>query len=102
MPERLRTALCEQLSLLDFHPGARAIVENLCGPRGPFGNPEVLNTETGSRCFRSLVETNPEATMESLVRAFGTWTTDELFQLQGGRRNLVWALEKLCFRRKTF
>ena len=102
MPERLRTALCDQLRLLDFLPTAQALVAQLCGPSGPFSNPEVLNTETGSRCFRSLVEANPRATLEALVRAFGSWTIDQLLAVKAGRRDLVWSLEKLCFRRETF
>ncbi|WPZ37192.1 hypothetical protein T8K17_26075 (plasmid) [Thalassobaculum sp. OXR-137] len=102
MPERLQHALCDQLALLDFHPSARAIVETLCGAEGPFAKPEVLNTEAGSRCFRSLVETNPHATMATLVRAFGSASRGDLAGLTAGRRNLVWALEKLVFRKDTF
>ena len=100
MPERLRTSLCDQLALLDFHPQAQTLVESLCGPRGPFRDPEVLNTETGSRCFRSLVETNPEATLEALEFAFGSWPKDRLHKISSGRRNLIWAIEKLCFAAK--
>ena len=102
MPERMRTTLCDQLALLDFHPSAQSIVDDLCGPKGPFSDPEVLSTDTGSRCFRSLVETNPEATINALERAFGAWTTEQLLDVRDGRRHLVWALEKLCFRRETF
>jgi hypothetical protein len=102
MPERLRTALCDQLALLDFHPQAQTLVESLCGPRGPFRDPEVLNTETGSRCFRSLVETNPEATLEALEFAFGSSPKERIHNISSGRRNLIWAIEKLCFRRETF
>lgn len=102
MPERLRAALCDQLALLDFHPNARTLVAELCGSNGPFSDPEVLNTEAGSRCFRSLVEANPEATLDALTRAFGSKSPDELIEVNAGRRNLIWALEKLSFRRETF
>lgn len=102
MPVRMATTLCDQLRMLNFNPNARDLVARLCGDGGPFRNPEVLNTEWGSRCFRSLVETNPIATAECLESVFGDWTTDELRRVISGRRSLVWALEKLCFRKETF
>ncbi len=46
---------------------------------------------------------NPEATLEALNRAFGGWEIEELKTKVGpGRRNLVWALEKLSFRENLF
>ncbi|NMM46515.1 hypothetical protein HH303_18635 [Rhodospirillaceae bacterium KN72] len=102
MPERLQAMLCDQLAKLDFHPSAKALVEELCGPTGPFSDPEVLNTEAGSRCFRSLVETNPQAALNGIEIAYGSWTPEQLLNVVDGRRNLIWALEKLCFRRETF
>lgn len=98
----LATALCDQLRYLNFLKEARNIVERLCGPQAPFGNAEVLNTELGSRLFRSLVEVNPEATTEALVRIFGNMNKEELIKIDKGRRNLVWALEKIVWRKDTF
>jgi len=98
----LKEALCDQLKYLDFLENAKEIVKDLCGQEGPFGNAEVLNTDEGSRLFRSLVEVNPQDTSDALFRIFGSMKKEDLLQVKAGRRNLVWALEKLCFRRETF
>jgi hypothetical protein len=99
----LDTALCDQISHLDFLPKARELTAELCGEDRPFGRAEVLTTEQGSRLFRSLVEVNPQATAEGVVRVFGSFNREELLRITGHtRRNLVVALEKLCFWAETF
>lgn len=102
IPDRLAEALCERIRVLDNVPAVREFVESLCGEARPFGQAKVLNSELGSRLFRSLVEANPEATANALSRAFADWTIDDLKNVGPGRRNLVWALEKLCFWKSTF
>jgi hypothetical protein len=103
MPNRLLDAMCEQLSYLDFIPDARGLVERLCGPSGPFGQPAALETEGGSRALRFLVDTNPDAIMFALERAFDERTEAELRGIESrARRNVMWALEKLVFRRDFF
>ena len=103
MPERLFNALCEQLSYLDFAPDAKELVDRLCSSRGPFGQPAALRTERGSRALRALVETNPDATMDALERAFDGESEAGLQAIDGeARRNLVGAIEKLIFRRGVF
>ena len=95
---RLGQALCDQMAKLDFLPQARELTKQLCGDRGPFGNAEVLSSDEGSRLFRSLVEVNPLAGAQALYKAFGARTTEELKSVAGTvRRNLIWALEKMCF-----
>lgn len=98
----LATQLCDQVAKLDFVPKAKELTVKLCGHNGPFGHAEVLNTKQGSRLFRSLVEVNPEATVSCMVRVFSIMPIDEIEKIDDGRRNLVWALEKLCFRKETF
>ncbi len=95
-------SMCEQLRLLSHLDKAKAIAADLCGDSAPFGSAEVLNTESGSRCFRALVEVNPEATLQALERVFGKLSTDQLRSVDQGRREIVWALERLVFRRETF
>lgn len=95
-------SMCEQLRLLSHLDKAKAIAADLCGDSAPFGSAEVLNTETGSRCFRALVEVNPEATLQALERVFGGLSAEQLRSVTQGRREIVWALERLAFRRETF
>jgi hypothetical protein len=98
----LGVAMCDQMRFLDFHGSARKVVEDLCRPAGPFDNAEVLNTSEGSRLFRSFVDVNPQATIDALYRVFGNLSVNELIHVQAGRRNLIWALEKLIFRQESF
>lgn len=93
---------CDQMSKLHFSKRAQQLTKELCGEKGPFGNAEVLNYEEGSRLFRSLVEVNPQATINTLERVFGGWTREQLLKIGSGRRNLIWSLEKLCWWSDTF
>lgn len=98
----LAEALCDQMAKLDFLPEAQELTKELCGEQAPFGRAEVLNTEEGSRLFRSLVEVNPQATVAALNHVLGSWNREQLLEVGPGRRNLIWALEKLCFWSDTF
>jgi hypothetical protein len=102
MPAGMKRALCDRLSKLHFVKESREIVEDLCGECGPFGSAKVLNTREGSRLFRPLVEVNPQATTVCLHRIFASESKDFLLNIEEGRRDLIWALEKLCFWEDTF
>jgi len=102
-PEGLATAFCERLRMLDFVPALVETTTRLCGPQGPFGQAKVLNSELGSRLFRAIAEVNPLAAVNALWTAFGSFDESRMGEIKGkARRNLVWALEKLCFREETF
>lgn len=102
-PVGMSGALCEQMSKLHFLPEAQRITAELCGPQAPFGRAEVLLSDEGSLIFRSLVEVNPQATTQALLRIFGEMNHEDLLGVEGDvRRNLVWTLEKLCFWEDTF
>lgn len=98
----LSTKFVERLKDLDQLDKAQSIVNELWGPNSPFGSAEVLNTEWGSLLFRYVVEVNPTATSKALNSSFGNFSKEEVKNIRDGRRNLVWALEKLCFRKETF
>lgn len=95
-------AIAEQMKYLGFNDKAVTIVEKIVGVGGPFDDAEVLNTELGSRLFRSFVEVNPIAVSENLFRLFKPLTKDYLLKIVNGRRNLIWVLEKVCFDKRTF
>jgi hypothetical protein len=98
----LSEALSEHMKYLGYNDKAVEIVDRIVGPGSPFDNAEVLNTELGSRLFRSFVEVNPVAVSLNFNRQFLNKTTEELLNIVEGRRNLVWVLEKLCFDKRTF
>jgi hypothetical protein len=97
---KLVESFCQQFRYLTHVQYAKDIVGKLCD--GVFSTAEVLNTEVGSRLFRSFVNVNPTACAWALKRAFGDMTKEELLEIKAGRRNLVWALEQLCFRSEAF
>jgi hypothetical protein len=99
---KLEEKFVERLKDLDQIDKAKDIVAELWGANSPFGIAEVLNTSWGSLLFRYVVEVNPIATVRTLEEAFGGKSKEELILIDQGRRNLVWALEKLCFRNETF
>lgn len=103
LTDPLASAMCLRMRQLDFLEDAKKFVDHICGDQGPFGQAEVLNTERGSQCFRNFVEVNPSASASSIQQAFLGWSTQKLKEVVGpGRRNLIWALEKLAFRKETF
>ena len=102
MPPGMAEALCDQMAKLHFLKEAQDLTKALCGEQSPFGQAEVLNSEKGSRLFRSLVEVSPGDTVKALWYAFGDLSKNDLLQVGPGRRNLVWALVKLCFWEETF
>ncbi|GEC72688.1 hypothetical protein SAMN05443543_10766 [Flavobacterium flevense] len=98
----LSKAFAEQMKYLGYNDKAVQIVEKIIGNDSPFDNAEVLNTELGSRLFRSFVEVNPVAVAQNFKRQFSNKTTEELLKIKEGRRNIIWTLEKLCFDNRTF
>lgn len=81
---------------------ASRIVEDLLGPNGPFRDDEYLKTRLGSRFFLALAEADPKSALRCLMRTMGTWDRNALFHFTTGRRDVVWALEKIAMQRDLF
>lgn len=71
---------------------------------GPFGNEKVVCSEMGSRLFLSMSTVNPSSVAKCLRGIFSQkpvmWIRDNV--TGDTRRNLMWALEKLCFAHESF
>lgn len=102
IPETLKIALCEQLQNIGSVSKAKELVQTIWGMDGNFSTAEILNSNMGSRLFRSIVTVNPEESTKVLVNRYLGLSKHELEQVTDGRQNIVWALEKLCFRKETF
>ena len=85
----------------ESEPASR-IVKELLGPDGPFRDGEYLKTRLGSRFFLALADADPKAALRCLMRTIGTWDKDALLQFTDGRRDVVWALEKIAMKRDLF
>ena len=63
---------------------------------------KALNSELGSKILDRLVHLAPDASMLHLETFLGNQSVEDLLQFEDGRRNVVWALERLAFRQQTF
>ncbi len=81
---------------------ARSVVEKLLGANGPFQNDDYLQTQSGARFFLALTEANPKAALACLKRTIGTWSRENLLEFTIGRREVVWALERIAMWRDLF
>ena len=102
LPQSLRKPLVEQLQQLGNVDYAKNFVERAWGVDGNFSKAEILNSNMGSHLFRSIVTVNPEATIKVLTKNYLDKPKDYLVTIVEGRQNIVWALERLCFRKETF
>ncbi len=81
---------------------ASKVVEELLGPNGPFRNGEYLKTKLGSRFFLALTEGDPKSALVCLRKTLGNWDRETLLRFRKGRRNVVWALQKIAVWRDLF
>ena len=87
---------CEMFQYAAESEVASRIVKELLGPNGPFRDGEALRTELGSRFFSALTEAAPKHALECLKKTIGDWDRKTLLNFIGGRRNVIWALEKIA------
>ncbi|MCS6292671.1 MAG: hypothetical protein H8J66_06305 [Nitrospira sp.] len=100
-PVNLRKSLLRRMKWLDTSPEAKALTQSLLADNY-LGNLATLNTDSGTEYIGLLIHVDPELVMATIQRVFGSLSLEELKQVNSGRRHLVWALEKLVFRRDSF
>jgi hypothetical protein len=100
-PDEVKGSLLRRIRWLDAEPEAKAFVRSVLAPEG-LGNLNALNSKVGSEILDRLVHVDPDHAMTVIERTFGGLSIEELEGVVAGRRHLVWALEKLVFRRATF
>ena len=98
----LTDSFADQFRYMGHNVKACNMLNQLLGANSPFGTAEVINTDLGSRLFRSFAEVNPEAVSECLWNVIGSMGVESLRGIDEGRRNLVWTIEKICFEPNTF
>lgn len=100
--EPTQLALLERWRYFDRSRTAREVSERLLSPGGLYGSSESVMSSHGSRCLNALVHIIPDAAADAIQRHFERPSLEQLRKATDGRRYLVWALEKLAFRRDTF
>ena len=93
---------CEMFKYAGGSEAASRIVKELLGSNGPFQMSNYLWTGLGSRFFSALTEADPTSALRCLMRTIGTWDRETLLQFIGGRRNVIWALEKIAMWKDLF
>lgn len=97
---------CKHIQQMSGNKYAFNMVEKLVNTdiNHPFFNEENLCSGLGSKLFLAMSTVNPAAIAASLKRVLGNkgiaWLRDN-FNGEG-RRNVVWALERLCFAHESY
>jgi len=77
-------------------------VKKIIGDHGIFSDGSFLKTDLGADFFLKLTEADPESALDCLERTVGMWGKEELLKFTTGRRETVWALEKIAVWRQLF
>lgn len=91
--------MCERLRYMQDSADAQEMVARLMGEKGSFCNEKVVCSDLGSRLFLAMSSVNPVAIAHCLNTVLMPKSINWVKKNVDGdvRRNLVWALEKLCF-----
>ncbi len=108
-PERvaklLVNCMCKRIEGMQNSPAAKALVGKLTElGNGSFCREKVVCSEMGSRLFLAMATVNPEKVAACLRFIFKDKDTEWIRTnvTDTARRNLVWALNKLCFAHESF
>lgn len=102
LPRSLREWFYEMFKYAAESQAASLVVKNLLGEGGPFQNDSYLKTKLGAKKFLALAEADPEAALQCLKKTVGTWGKERLLEFTTGRREVIWALEKVVMHRDLF
>jgi hypothetical protein len=102
LPEKLLDWFFEMFRYAAESGAALRVVEQLLGEDGVFQRSEYLRTVRGARYFLALAEASPEAALQCLRNTVGTWTKEELLEFTDGRREVIWALQRMAVWRELF
>lgn len=81
---------------------ALTVVARLLGEDGPFRDGQYLKERRGARLFLALTDADPKKALSCLKRTIGTWSRERLLAFTEGRREVVWALERIVIWRELF
>lgn len=100
-------SFCKHIEYMHGNKAAFDLVQKLVDPKeddAPFLNEEVLFSTLGSKFFLALSNVNPAAIAQGLAYILLPKTTEWINTniTDGVRRNIVWALEKLCFAQESY
>ena len=101
----LSNSLCKRIESMQDSIPAKILTEKLTSPgKGSFCSEKVVCSEMGSRLFLAMSAVNPKAVANCLRYIFSEKDTEWIKSniKDGIRRNLVCALNKLCFAKESY
>ena len=106
IPNNLRDGLLERFVssvayLREDSQGLR-LVQDILGPTGPFSNEDLFKSTLGAKFFLALTEASPSAALTRLKTSIGNWSKEDLLQFTTGRREVIYALERIAVWREHF
>lgn len=100
--EQLMDWFFEQFRYANESKIAPDVVAKLLSADGPFEGLDFLDTDRGSKFFLYLTETDPANALKRLKDTIGKLKPEELKKFGDGRRNVVWALQRIVVWRRHF
>ena len=111
--QALRKSFCKQINyLIEFSKEPinemQKMAEQLCRPKGLFGQEKILSTGWGSECLYNLTDLAPKEVFESLKKVIKKKTVEELFNMKpffgmpSARRQWIGILQKLAFKKDLY
>jgi len=84
-------------------PGKK-LVKNLLSPTcgGLYSDGTYLKDQFGAELFLKLAEADPASALGCLRRTIGLWDNDQLLKFSNGRREIIWALERIVIWKPHF
>lgn len=86
----------EMFEYAQSSPAATQIVEKLLGPNGIYRDISFLNSKTGADFFLTLSKASPKPAIRCLERLIDEQSKEKLLAFDKGRRQIVWALERMA------
>ena len=102
LPPTLLDWFFEMARYAERSRAAQTVFESLLGEDGPFQRGDLLRDPRGARFFLALTEATPAVALRSVTNTVGRWSVDDLRAFTTGRRELVWALERIAVWRDLF
>jgi hypothetical protein len=103
LPDReSRQSFIERLKDLPYLQEGKKAIELLLSDKSFFESREVLDSDLDSQTFLYLAQADHNSAMDTLNRLLDSCSREELLAFKEGRRNVIWALEKIAWWPDTF
>lgn len=99
---RMLTSFVNHIPYITSTNAGKEFVADILVKSDLFQDGSLLNAELGSYFFLKLTEADPESALQYLKKTIGTWNKTQLEEFRAGRRNIVFALERIAIWKTSF